>query len=150
MPKRKLSTADKNVIRATIKDGLAKGTPVIDLVTSLSAKYKVVPETIRWYVKGVKENRPVRAPGRPKGSGKKAAPAPKRGPGRPKGSGRKAAPAAARGARRPGGNIFLLDAQAAEIVLRAHGRETTVARVVYQDESKLVSSILRTLSTLQR
>ena len=133
MPKRKLSIQDKAVIRETIKKRLAAGDEVIAIVTDLSGKYKVVPETIRWYIKGIREGRPVRKPGRPPKS--------------------KSAPKAAKG-RKPArksetGGVFLLDAQAAEVVLRHGASEHVVARVVYQDEGRLVSTLLKALSGLQ-
>ena len=144
MPKRKLSPADKKVIRATIKDALAKGVAVIDLVNTLSKKYGVVPETIRYYIKGVKSGKPVRGPGRPKGSGTKAA-APGA-PGRPKGRGPGRPPRAAA----PASNLYFLDARTAQIVLRHGTRETNIANVVYQDEGRLVTTILKALAGVAR
>lgn len=152
MPKRKLSPQDKQTIRAEIKQSLAKGAKTIDIVNKLSSEYKVVPETIRWYIKGVQENRPVRPPGRPKGSGKKAGrpgrppAAGRRGPGRPpKAAGRRPARPA-----RTEESLFFLGADTAQVVLRHGGKETRIASVVYGDESRLISAVRSALSVLSR
>jgi hypothetical protein len=74
--KRKLSEAQRVSIRRNIRSKVAAGDPQADILRTISARFKVSPETVRWYLKSASNGAPGHRPGpksHPAGAGKKAA-----------------------------------------------------------------------------
>lgn len=76
MAKRKLSEAQRVAIRKNIRTKIAAGEPQAEILRTISAQYKVSPETVRWYLKSSSNGAHSHRPGpktRSKRSGKKGA-----------------------------------------------------------------------------
>ena len=68
MPKPKLSDVQRKTLRSEIKARLSKKEAPAVIIKVISEKYKVIPNTARWYLKSVIDSRPGRKPGKKAGS----------------------------------------------------------------------------------
>ncbi len=64
MPKPKLSDVQRKTLRSEIKARLSKKEAPAVIIKVISEKYKVIPNTARWYLKSVIDSRPGRKPGK--------------------------------------------------------------------------------------
>ena len=63
MAKRKLSEAQRVAIRKNIRSKISAGEPQAEILRTISAQYKVSPETVRWYLKSTSNGARARRPG---------------------------------------------------------------------------------------
>ena len=70
MPKPKLSDVQRKTLRSEIKARLSKKEAPAVIIKVISEKYKVIPNTARWYLKSVLDSRPGRKLGKKAGSRK--------------------------------------------------------------------------------
>ena len=71
MPKPKLSDLQRKNLRSEIKARLSKKEAPAVIIKVISEKYKVIPNTARWYLKSVLDSRPGRKPGKKAASKKR-------------------------------------------------------------------------------